>query len=63
MLSTTKVEYMASTRASQEAICLKSLCTNDGYDAGRITIFCDNQSEICLTKNPTFHVRIKHIYV
>ena len=52
---------MASTRACQEAVWLKCLCSDIGYDAGRITFFCDSQSAICLAKNPTFHARTKHI--
>lgn len=27
----------------------------------QITIYCDNQSAICLAKNSTFHARTKHI--
>jgi hypothetical protein len=60
-LSTTEAEYMAATRASQEAIWLKRLCSDVGYDAGRITILCDSRSAICLAKNPTFHARTKQI--
>jgi hypothetical protein len=52
---------MASTRACQEAVWLKRLCSDVGYDAGKITIFCDSRSAICLAKNPTFHARTKHI--
>ena len=63
MLSTTEAEYMASTRACQEAVWLKCLCSNIGYNAGRIKILCDSQSAICLTKNPTLHARTKHIDV
>lgn len=54
---------MASTCACQEAIWLKRLCSNVGYDVGKITVFCDNHSAICLTKNPIFHARTKHIDV
>ena len=29
----------------------------------QISIYYDNQSTICLAKNPVFHVRMKHIDV
>lgn len=33
-LSTTEVEYMATTHACKEAIRLKRLCSNIGFDVG-----------------------------
>ena len=52
---------MTSTDACEEVVWLKHLCSNIGYDARRIIVFCDSQSAICLAKKPTFHVRTKHI--
>ena len=60
-LSTTKAEYMAPTLACQEVVWLKRLCSDIGYDVGRITILCDNESVICLAKHPAFHARTKYI--
>lgn len=54
---------MASTHACQEAVWLKHLCLDIGYDTRRITILYDSQSAICLEKNSTFHARTKHIDV
>ena len=62
-LSTKKAKYMADTHACEEAIFLRILCSNIGVDVGKITISCDNQSTICLAKNPTFHARTKQIDV
>ena len=62
-LSTMEAEYMAATRASKKAICLKRLISDIGFDARHITIYCDNQSVIYLEKNATFHARRKHIVV
>lgn len=62
-LSTTEAEYMATTHAYKEAICLRRLCSGISVDAGKITISCDIQSAICLAKNPIFHARTKHIDV
>jgi len=54
---------MAATHARKEAIWLKRLCSDVGFNVGKITICCDNQSAICLAKNPNFHARTKHIVV
>lgn len=54
---------MASTHACQEAIWLKHLYSDVGFDARQITILCDSQSVICLVKNPTYHAKTKHIDV
>lgn len=62
-LSIIKEKYMEATHACKEVIWLKRLCSNIGFDAGQITIFCDSQSVISLVKNPTFHARTKHVDV
>lgn len=62
-LFTIEVEYMAATHACKEVIWLKRLCLDIGFYVGKITICCDNQSVICLVKNPTFHAKTKHIDV
>ena len=56
-LSTIEAEYIASTCACQEAAWLKRLCSDSGYDGGRIIVFYDSQSAICLAKSLTFHAR------
>eukprot|EP00253_Pinus_taeda_P005657 PITA_05657 len=62
-LSTTEVEYMASTHASKEAIWLQRLCSSMRLVQGAIRIDCDSQSAIFLPKNPGYHSKAKHIYV
>ena len=55
-LSIAKAEYMSLTSAAQEAICLDCLLVE--LQKELITpaiIHEDNQSDICMTKNPTFH--------
>lgn len=51
-LSTTKAEYMAATYSYNESIWIRRLCSNIGFNARHITIFCDSQSAICLEKIP-----------
>ncbi|CAA7023986.1 unnamed protein product [Microthlaspi erraticum] len=60
-LSTTEAEYMALSSAVREAIWLKGLCSELGFDAGAVKIHCDSQSALALAKNSVYHERTKHI--
>jgi hypothetical protein len=60
-LSTVEAEYIAACDASKEATCLKGLYVEFCEDTSSITLFCDSQSAICLTKDQMFHERTKHI--
>ncbi|CAA7015031.1 unnamed protein product [Microthlaspi erraticum] len=46
-----------------EAIWIKGLVKDMGFEEEKATIWCDSQSAICLSKNSTFHERTKHIAV
>jgi hypothetical protein len=61
-LSSTEAEYMACTRAAQEAIWLRQLLEELGFpQSAPTTILGDNQGAIALAKNPANHPRTKHI--
>lgn len=60
-LSTTEAEYMAVTEAIKEVLWLKDLFAELSLYQGGITIFCDSQSAIHLTKDQMYHERTKHI--
>lgn len=61
-LSTAESEYMALASAAQEAIWMRQLLSDiKSKPTGATLIFEDNQSAICMTKNPQFHGRAKHI--
>jgi hypothetical protein len=62
-LSTTKVEYMATTHARKEVVRLQILCLGIGLVQQSIRIDCDSQSEIFLAKNLPYHSKTKHIDV
>ncbi|KAG7591060.1 Zinc finger CCHC-type superfamily [Arabidopsis thaliana x Arabidopsis arenosa] len=62
-LSTTESEYMSLTEAVKEAVWLKGLLKDFGYDQNAVEIFCDSQSAIALSKNNVHHERTKHIDV
>ena len=53
---------MALTSAAQEAIWMRELTTELGKEPTKSTvIYEDNQSAICMARNPQFHGRTKHI--
>jgi hypothetical protein len=60
-LSTTKVEYMASTHASKEAIWLQILFPGIGLVQQVVRIDCDSHSAIFMVKNSAYHSKTKHI--
>ena len=61
-LSTLEVEYIAASMACCEAVWLQKLFSElFGHVLDTTVILCDNQSGICLTENPMFHDRSKHI--
>ncbi|KAG7563868.1 Integrase catalytic core [Arabidopsis suecica] len=62
-LSTTEAEYMALTEAAKEAIWIKGLLKDMGLEQEKVSLCCDSQSAICLSKNSVYHERTKHIDV
>lgn len=61
-LSTAEAEYMALASAAQEAVWMRQLLTDLKVNqTGPTLMFEDNQSAICMAKNPQFHGRAKHI--
>nr|GEY42159.1 retrotransposon protein, putative, Ty1-copia subclass [Tanacetum cinerariifolium] len=61
--STTEAEYIALTEAMKEAIWLRGLLEELGAELNRVTVNCDNQGAIHLSRNHVFHERTKHIIV
>ena len=63
-LSTSEAEYIALTSAAQEGIWLRQLISEILKKPMKpVTIYEDNQSTICLARNPQFHGRSKHISI
>jgi len=68
-LSTCEAEYYALTEGAKEAINLKRLVweiqNQDAYPdelkLDPVTLFCDNQSTIFVSKNPAEHRMMKHV--
>lgn len=61
-LSTTEAEYMTTTMKTQEITWLTQLM-NDQHQLVNysVSLYCDNQSTVCLAENPVFHSRTKHV--
>ena len=63
-ISTTEAEYMAASDGAKEAIWLRQLLKDIGFEQKRPTlIMIDNQSATVLTKNAEFHQKKKYIDV
>jgi hypothetical protein len=70
-LSSAEAEYRAAVNASQEALWLRQILSEFGFQHQNIThtqqsfhltrLWCDNQSAIKLAKDPVQHQRRKHI--
>jgi hypothetical protein len=63
-MSSTEGEYMATCHATKEALWLRTLLQLIGFSQnGPTMIYCDNESVITLTKDPSFHAQMKHINI
>jgi hypothetical protein len=61
-LSSAEAEYRAAVNASQEALWLRQILSEFGFQHQHPTkLWCDNQSAIKLAKDPVQHQRSKHI--
>eukprot|EP00253_Pinus_taeda_P004418 PITA_04418 len=61
-LSSSEVEYRGAVEASKEALWLRQILSEFGFQQQHPTTFwCDNQSAIQLCKDPVHHQRSKHI--
>eukprot|EP00253_Pinus_taeda_P032567 PITA_32567 len=61
-LSSAKAEYRGAVEASKEALWLRQILSEFGFQQKHpTTLWCDNQSAIQLCKDPVQHQRNKHI--
>ncbi|GJZ09204.1 putative ribonuclease H-like domain-containing protein [Tanacetum coccineum] len=61
--STTKAEYVATTSCCGQALWIQNQMLDYGYNFINTKIFIDNESTICIVKNPVFHSKTKHIKI
>eukprot|EP00253_Pinus_taeda_P006707 PITA_06707 len=61
-LSSAEAEYRGAVEASKEALWLRQILSEFGFEQQHpTTLWCDNQSAIKLCKDPVQHQRSKHI--
>ncbi|GJX45439.1 putative ribonuclease H-like domain-containing protein [Tanacetum coccineum] len=61
--SSTKAEYVAAANCCGQVLWIQNQLLDYGYNFMNTKIFIDNQSTICIVKNPVFHQRTKHIEI
>ncbi|CAL1372341.1 unnamed protein product [Linum trigynum] len=62
--STAEAEYIAGSEAANHAVWLRKIMADLGFEQTKPTvIWCDNQSDVAITKNPVFYGRTKHIKI
>ena len=62
--SNSEAKYIAMASAFAEVTWFIHLLQDLGLtNLQRVTLFCDNQSALHITKNPVFHERTKHIEI
>ncbi|GJR72293.1 hypothetical protein Tco_0084658 [Tanacetum coccineum] len=61
--STTKAEYVAASSCCGQVLWIQNQLLDNGYNFMNTKIFIDNESTICIVKNPVFHSKTKHIEI
>ena len=62
-LSSTEAEYMALSNCSHQAIWIKQMFEEIGYNLSPIPICVDNQGSLFIVQNPVTEQRSKHIHI
>ncbi|GJT31033.1 putative ribonuclease H-like domain-containing protein [Tanacetum coccineum] len=61
--STTKAEYIAASNYCRQVLWIQNQLLDYGYNFMQTKIHIDNESTICIVKNPVFHSKTKHIEI
>ncbi|GJS79966.1 putative ribonuclease H-like domain-containing protein [Tanacetum coccineum] len=61
--STTEAEYVAASSCCGQVLWIQNQMLDYGYNFMNTKIFIDNESTICIVKNPMFHSKTKHIEI
>ncbi|GJV94572.1 putative ribonuclease H-like domain-containing protein [Tanacetum coccineum] len=59
--SITKAEYVAAASCCGQVLWIQNQLLDYGYNFMNTKIYIDNNSAICIVKNPVYHSRTKHI--
>nr|GEY84866.1 putative ribonuclease H-like domain-containing protein [Tanacetum cinerariifolium] len=61
--STTEAEYVAAASCCGQALWIQNQMLDYGFNFLNTRIYIDNESTICIVKNPVFHPKTKHIEI
>ncbi|GJY66121.1 putative ribonuclease H-like domain-containing protein [Tanacetum coccineum] len=61
--STTEAEYVAATNCCGQVLWIQNQMMDYGFNFMNTKIHIDNESTICIVKNPVYHSRTKHIEI
>ncbi|GKB47879.1 hypothetical protein Tco_0898632, partial [Tanacetum coccineum] len=61
--STTEVEYVAAANCCGQVFWIQNQLLDYGFNFMKTNIYIDNESTICIVKNPVFHSKTKHIKI
>ncbi|GKD88955.1 putative ribonuclease H-like domain-containing protein [Tanacetum coccineum] len=61
--STTRAEYIAASNCCGQVLWIQNQLLDYGYNFMQTKIHIDNESTICIVKNPVFHSKTKHIEI
>ncbi|GKF17710.1 hypothetical protein Tco_0062628, partial [Tanacetum coccineum] len=60
---TTKVEYVAAANCCGQVLWVQNQLLDYGFNFMNTKIHIDNESTICIMKNPVYHSKTKHIEI
>ncbi|GJX75780.1 putative ribonuclease H-like domain-containing protein [Tanacetum coccineum] len=61
--STTKAKYIVASNCCGQVLWIQNQLLDYGYNFMQTKIHIDNESTICIVKNPVFHSKTKHIEI
>ncbi|GKA89273.1 hypothetical protein Tco_0811085, partial [Tanacetum coccineum] len=61
--STTEAEYVAVANCCRQVLWIQNQMLDYGFNFMNTKIYIDNESTICIVKNPVFHSKTKHIAI
>ncbi|GJU53832.1 putative ribonuclease H-like domain-containing protein [Tanacetum coccineum] len=61
--STTKAEYIAASHCCGQVLWIQNQMLDYGFNFMQTKIHVDNESAICVVKNPVYHSKTKHIEI
>ncbi|GJT77096.1 putative ribonuclease H-like domain-containing protein [Tanacetum coccineum] len=61
--STTKAEYVVAANCCGQVLWIQNQMLDYGFNFMNTKIYIDNESTICIVKNPVYHSKTKHIKI